>query len=347
MGFAESKPRRKESRRTANTGDTARERRARRLDEERKKVRFATERPRSERRPPVVARERSYGMATPMRGTQKSRRRYDIAIGAIPGAEIRVPSVPTFSFGWRAVSGVMVVLMLFCLYMLGFSPFFKVETVEIQGLKRLKPADINLVLGITGDSILAVDPQAVEMNLKKAFPDLSQAKVQLVLPATVRIHAVERTPVLRWVNDHGEYWVDQEGMIFPPRGDGNSLPLVQADILPGVTEEMLAILAGLRVPAVDGNQQVQAMQLDPGLVSALASLAKDVPEGQVLLYRDGHGFGWTDPHGWDVYFGTQLDDLKQKQVVYQAIANYLVDNGIQPALVSVEFLHAPYYRMER
>jgi hypothetical protein len=347
MGFAESKPRRKESRRTASASETARGRRARRLDEERKKVRFVTERPRSERQPPVVARGRSYGMATPMRGTHQSRRRYDIAIGAIPGAEIRVPSVPTFNIGWRAVSGMMVVMMLFCLYMVSFSPYFKVEIVEIQGLKRLKPADVNLVLGITGDSILAVDPQGIENNLKQTFPDLSQAKVQLVLPATVRIHAVERTPVLRWVNDHGEFWVDQEGMIFPPRGDGNSLPLVQADILPGVTEEMLAILAGLRAPVPDEKGQVQSVRIEPALVTGLASLAKDVPEGQVLLFMEEHGFGWTDSHGWEVYFGTRLDDLKQKQVVYQALVDYLVNNGIHPALVSVEYVHAPYYRMER
>lgn len=67
----------------------------------------------------------------------------------------------------------------------------------------------------------------------------------------------------------------------------------------------------------------------------------------MLLYQEGHGFGWTDAHGWAVYFGSQLDDLGQKQVVYQALADYLVNNGIQPAMVSVEFVHAPYYRMER
>jgi hypothetical protein len=28
------------------------------------------------------------------------------------------------------------------------------------------------------------------------------------------------------------------------------------------------------------------------------------------------------------------------------LSNYLVDNGIQATMVSVEFLHAPYYRVE-
>lgn len=346
MGFVDSKPRRKETRRTANTGETARDRRARRLDEEHKKVRFVTERPRSERQPPVVVRGRSYGMATPMRGNHRTRRRFDIAISTIPGAEYRAPSIPVVNFSWRIVSGLMVVLMLFCLYMLGFSPFFKIETIEIRGIKRLNPADINLVLGINGDSILELDPETISANLEKAFPDLEQAKVQLILPATVRIQAVERTPILRWVNDSGEHWVDKDGMIFPPRGDGSNLPVVQADILPGVTEDMLAVLAGVRAPAPDENGQFQPVKLAPQLVKALVSLSRDVPEGQLLLYQEGHGFGWTDPHGWAVYFGSQLDDLEQKQVVYQALANYLVNHGITPAMVSVEFVHAPYYRME-
>lgn len=347
MGFAEPKPGRKATRKTTISGETARDRRARRREEDHKKVNFATERPRSERQPPVMARGRSYGMATPMRGSQRARRRFDITISAIPGAEFRAPSVPVYNFSWRIISGMMVVLMIFCLYMLGFSPYFKVATIEIEGIKRLNPADINLVLGFKDDSILAIDPKAVVTNLQKAFPDLEQARVELVLPATVRIKAVERTPVLRWVNDSGEHWVDRAGMIFPARGDGSSLPLVQADILPGVTEEMLAVLAGLRAAAPDENGKVPPMMLNPDLVKALITLATNVPQGQVLLYQEAHGFGWTDGHGWAVYFGSEIQNIEQKLVVYQALANYLVNNGIQPAMVSVEYLHAPYYRMER
>jgi cell division septal protein FtsQ len=184
--------------------------------------------------------------------------------------------------------------------MLVFSPFFKVDLIEIKGVKRLSPVDINLVLGIKDDSILAVDPDTTVKNLQNAFPDIEQAKVQLILPATVRIQATERIPVLRWINDSGEHWVDQSGVIFPARGDGSGLPLVQADILPGVTEDMLAILAGVRTTAPDENGKIYPVSLDPKLVKALISLSKNVPQGQVLIYQEDHGFGWTDAHGWAV-----------------------------------------------
>jgi hypothetical protein len=36
-----------------------------------------------------------------------------------------------------------------------------------------------------------------------------------------------------------------------------------------------------------------------------------------------------------------------KMAVYQALVDQLKSEGIQPALISVEYVHAPYYRMER
>ncbi len=33
--------------------------------------------------------------------------------------------------------------------------------------------------------------------------------------------------------------------------------------------------------------------------------------------------------------------------MYQQVTNYLTDQGINPALVSVEHLNAPYYRLEQ
>ena len=33
--------------------------------------------------------------------------------------------------------------------------------------------------------------------------------------------------------------------------------------------------------------------------------------------------------------------------VYDAIINYLVENQIRPETVSIENVHAPYYRLER
>jgi hypothetical protein len=39
--------------------------------------------------------------------------------------------------------------------------------------------------------------------------------------------------------------------------------------------------------------------------------------------------------------------MEMKLLVYQAIVDRLQKEGITPALISVENVHAPYYRLER
>ncbi len=73
-----------------------------------------------------------------------------------------------------------------------------------------------------------------------------------------------------------------------------------------------------------------------------------MPEGTVLVFDSEHGLGWNDPNGgWDVFFGNEDEDMDMKLAVYQALVERLKTEGIQPALISVEYVHAPYYRMER
>ena len=65
------------------------------------------------------------------------------------------------------------------------------------------------------------------------------------------------------------------------------------------------------------------------------------------MYTENRGLGWQDPQGWDVFFGADLNDIEMKLLVYDAIVAYVLREGIQPELISVEFVHAPYYRLER
>ena len=72
-----------------------------------------------------------------------------------------------------------------------------------------------------------------------------------------------------------------------------------------------------------------------------------MPADTMLVYDSEHGLGWNDPNGWEVYFGAEDQDMEMKLSVYQAMVERLQSEGIQPALISVEYVHAPYYRMER
>jgi hypothetical protein len=85
--------------------------------------------------------------------------------------------------------------------------------------------------------------------------------------------------------------------------------------------------------------------LSPETVRAIVALVKIAPQGTVLVYNADHGLGWKDSRGWEVFLGEAVD-MENKLRVYQAIVNRLAADNLTPALISVEYVHAPYYRLK-
>jgi hypothetical protein len=67
----------------------------------------------------------------------------------------------------------------------------------------------------------------------------------------------------------------------------------------------------------------------------------------LILYDQEHGLGWNDPEGWQVYFGQDNGDIEMKLVVYKSLVEKLTQEGIFPTMISVDYVHAPYYRVEQ
>ena len=311
--------------------------------------------------PPVLVRGGKSGMAVPRSKQSLPKRRFDIALD-VPGAELRLPSLPMVRVGWRIVSGLLVVMSIACLFMMWKSPAFQVNTVEAEGLQRLTVGDLNTVMDILGSSIFTIDPPAVEQALGQAFPELASISVDAGLPARVVVNLVERQPVLSWFQDNREVWVDAEGVAFVPRGNPGTLVRVEGHgIAPQAIASVVIPTAGslppgaIYVPATvtdEGSAEAELVAVQPArlpqdLVQAILTLGSQVPADTQLVYDAQYGLGWDDPLGWEVYFGAQTNEMDQKLVVYQGVVNYLTDQGLQPELVSVAFVHAPYYRMER
>jgi len=279
------------------------------------------------------------------------KRRFDVPLN-IPGAEIRLPSVPFIQVGWRGVSFLMVLMMTACLFLMWKAPVFQVNAVEAKGLQRLTVGDMNTVMGTFGKSVFTIDPEVLEQTLQQAFPELSKISVQVNLPASVKVAVTEREPVIAWTQDGREIWVDADGISFPPRGTpASSLvriegfgtpPSIQSD----ASTNGLQPLPG-DVPSATGQTTVSSFRLSPKLVASILALGAKMPADTMLVYDSEHGLGWNDPNGWEVYFGAEDQDMEMKLSVYQAMVERLQSEGIQPALISVEFVHAPYYRMER
>jgi cell division protein FtsQ len=270
----------------------------------------------------------------------RTRRRYDVSLST-PGSELRLPAVPTLRWNWRMFSGLLTLLLLGWLYAFWSMPIFRISAVQITGLQRISERDVKLVLGLTNTPMFILQPEVMQRNLLEAFPEFSNARVELVWPNGVMVSVIERVPVLAWTVGGQRVWVDAQGMSFPARGEGDAPALVVIE-----AQDAPPAPAGAVDLPEDTNPWFRPF-MSPDLVSAILILRGFAPESVPLLYDAAHGLGWLDPNGWRVYFGPDGSDMGQRLQVYQAIVSKLNENQMTPALISVEYLHAPFYRMDQ
>jgi hypothetical protein len=216
---------------------------------------------------------------------------------------------------------------------------FQVQAVEVHGLQRLSQADVNTVLNVIGEQVFVVHPSETRQDLEVAFPEMKAITVEVGLPANVIVSVNERLPVLAWLREGGEVWVDAEGVSFPPRGEAGPLATIEGD------------LPAVQLPQEDSpGLVVSSPRLTPELVSAILAVSVQAPKKAHIVYDPEHGLGWEDKRGWQVFFGTTgLDPatMEMKLKVYDALVKRLAKRENRPVLISVEYVHAPFYRMER
>jgi cell division protein FtsQ len=288
--------------------------------------------------PPVLVRGGLAAAAAQSRRKRKNtRRRYDIALNN-QGAEMRLPSVPTIGIGWRLLSGLLVIVLGTIIYMLWYSPIFTVSTLDVAGLVRLTNEEINSVANVIGKSIILVNPSNLEQDLRAAFPELVNVSVDTEVPNKVVVNLGERQPVFTWQQDGQDFWIDADGVAFKPHGEGG----------PSITVQGSELLTTTPPDSENIEEEVKTSQTLPvELVNAILTVSQEAPENTPLVYNSKYGLGWEDPRGWQVYFGKGDDQIDMKLDVYYKTWKRLKKAGIRPALISVEHVHAPYYRLER
>ena len=285
------------------------------------------------RRVPVTTRARPESAQPKRKTAQNARRRFQIAL-PVTRDNVRSLNIPRPRFGWRFLSFVIVAILGTLLYLAFNLPALQVTQAQVAGNKLISPEELNAVMNITGQPIFLVKPAELENRLRLNYPELVSVKVDVSLPNLVTVNVTERQPIIRWEQGGGYTWVAQDGVAFKPRGEMSGL---------------IPVLA-LSAPPVDG---IAVDPLNPApfisaeMVEALKGLAGHVPAGIPILYEAGMGFGWDDPRGWRVYFGTKASDVELKVRVYESMVNSLAQRGIRPALINVMYPTAPYYRMNQ
>ena len=275
--------------------------------------------------PPVMVRG-GRGLETSSYNRGRSpRRRFDVSLSA-PGAEIRLPALPIIQNYWQVASGFFVVALTIILVTIWNSPTFQVNQIEVQGIERFTAQEISRAIDAVGKPSFSLVPALLRADLESTYPGLEEVDIRVSWPALVVITIKERQPVLVWNWEGAVRWVDAYGIDFKPRGESEGLVQVHAQAPPLGTEDNFT---------------------SPELVRSVVALAEYVPGKGPVIFNEEYGLGWQDQRGWQVYFGVDLADLTMKQLVYQAIINRLEQVNIFPSLINVEYINAPYYRLER
>lgn len=297
------------------------------------------------------------------RAQGKVRRQYYYSLGAT-GAEVRLPAIPKIELGWRLASAFLVIVLAAALLALWNAPLFQISKAKIKGAQRIIADDLYAVVDVRGLPVIEASPKQIEADLKEAFPELSSVSVQVGLPASMTITIKERTPLIAWDQDGQTRWIDAEGIAFPVRGETPAgVVVVQAEGAPPApaVEEPTESEEGAAADSATGETSetnetsasavpaalaVAAPFLPVDLIQPIIDLSAYVPAGSPIIYSPRYGLGWNDPQGWKVYLGSDLKDLSLKMNEYQVITSKLSGQGIVPSLISLEFLHAPFYRLE-
>lgn len=266
--------------------------------------------------------------------------------------------VKKIRISWRVFSGILVILFSAGILVAWRSPDYQVGVVEIKGLERISQVDVNNSFDIMQKPIITIEPDEIVKKISSTFPEFKDINVTVSLPNIVTVHLTERKPVIAWKVNETTIWIDADGIVFPARGQAGDLLTIESYSLPvfsyPIEKDETEILMDKfqpkrnywKLPPHSMIWYEYHRLIDPGLLDAIVRLNIQIPSEKVLLYDSHRGLGWNDPRGWKIFVGFNLERINEKWLAYEKIVSELINQGIRPTLVSVEYLHAPYYRLD-
>ena len=242
-----------------------------------------------------------------------SARRVRFALAPVPGRWQATVS--------RLVAALVLAFAGWLIYAIFNSSNFYVYGIQVQGNSTVTTEEVYSTSGLEGLSVFWVDPAAVARRVE-TLPNVRLAHVKVRLPARVIVTVEERTPVILWQTGDAQWWVDVEGIIFPPRADlSNALTIIDTDAQPVSPGE----------------------SLDPTIIQTAQSLRRLLPELPVMNYSRVTGISFTTGEGWPVYLGDG-HDMDAKLTILVNLRKDLMARGITPEFIDVRFIERPFYR---
>jgi cell division septal protein FtsQ len=177
-----------------------------------------------------------------------------------------------------------------------WGPYFRITELSVSGTHHVTVDAVTTASGLAGaPTFLASAARARDRVTRLAA--VRDARIEVILPDRATVEIVERVAIGRWVAGGLEWFVDDDGFLFPSL-DPRAAPDLR------LTDE--------RGPRQAGDR------LDPALVAAAMKLAQlgtadlraDATSPRVVLTAGANGLVLRMSSGWEIRFGgaERIDD---------------------------------------
>jgi hypothetical protein len=222
----------------------------------------------------------------------------------------------------RALAALVMVVAGAAMWGVAASPAFGVRATDVSGVAVTTAAEVDAVLdlGSPAPNAFTLPTDGLEAALE-AIPSVAGADVHVVLPGTLRVHIVERTPILAWRTGATLLLVDRDGEVIADAaaGDATDAARAMAAGLPTVEDTRAAAVpaeadatGGPQFPAVGSRLGPIELDVATRLLSIRpADLGSSAGALEVHLDdRDGWTLRPAVARPWTAVFGFYSPTLR-------------------------------------
>jgi cell division protein FtsQ len=220
-----------------------------------------------------------------------------------------------------AILGAMFMTAVVALY---FSPFLRVQNVEVVGASDIDRQQIADLVQYKGSSMLTASFGGAEGSIA-ALPQIKAVQIDRSWPQTVRVTVAERQPWGAWIAGTTPYVIDEEGVVMP---QGFAAP------------EGSLVIHALAAPPLGAGDHV-----DQDAVGLTMALVQQIP-GRMGLnvaavdWSAAKGLTITTDAGYTVVVGDS-ENIEYKLAVWQQIDTELGRDSMIGHVLDLRFGERP------
>lgn len=223
-----------------------------------------------------------------------------------------------------AILGAMSMLALVGLY---FSPFLRVQGIEVVGATDTDRQQIADLVHSKGSSMLTASFGGAESRIAE-LPQVKTVQIERDWPQTVTVTVVERQPWGTWIAGSTPYVIDSEGVVLPP---GFAAP------------EGSLVIHAVAAPQLNAGDKV-----DQDAVGLTMALVQQVPPRfqmniSEVDWSESNGLTISTDAGYTVVVGDS-ENMEYKLAVWQQIDTELGRDSMLGHVLDLRFGERPSFQ---